>query len=96
MKTTIPGKTVRQIRYALAMSATQFAAVLCVAESTVKHWEDHGDRAAPVNGLAAHILMDLERRLNGPGGFAPDLSQRVLSRLLSQGALRAIVEIIHG
>lgn len=88
---TIPGPAVRELREALRLSVTDFAAVLGVHPNSVHRWERLPE--APVEGMPHALLTALHQRLivdQTPDESADEVGKRVKRELAIGGMVLAL------
>lgn len=91
MRGTIPGKAVRELREALGLTVTQFAAVLGVHPNSVHRWERL--EQAPVEGVPLALITSLRQRLlvNRPPKRDPtEVGKEVQNKLAIGGMVLAL------
>src|SRR5437867_1120786 len=91
MRGTIPGKDIRELREAMGLSVTHFAAVLGVHPNSVHRWERL--EAAPVEGVPLALLSSLRQFLivkPGPKRDPAEVGREVQTKLAIGGIVLAL------
>ena len=91
MRGSIPGKDVRELREAMGLSVTQFAAVLGVHPNSVHRWERLEE--APVEGVPLALITSLRQRLllsRAPKRSAAEVGKEVQTKLAIGGMVLAL------
>lgn len=91
MRGTIPGKDIRELRTAMALTVTQFAAMLGVHPNSVHRWEQA--EGAPVEGVPFVLLTSLRSFLlatPAPKRTPAEVGKDVQNKLAIGGVVLAL------
>ena len=97
MRGKIPGADVREIRTALRLTVSQFAAVLGVHPSSVHRWEAADTGSAEIEGIAWTVLTALRKRVLAERSgrrAAAKQGELITNELALGGALAALLVLL--
>lgn len=91
MRGSIPGKAIRELREAMNLNVTQFAAILGVHPNSVHRWQRL--EVAPIEGVPYALLSSLHQRLlvdPVPKRNAAEVGKEVQNKLAIGGMVLAL------